>query len=108
MRFLSYQDQAIVNQALELGLQDGAPPPAYWSPHLCTALSFLLAVPSMGFSLVLVPILWVAQYDRTKHRILCMQKLLESQPNPADELRVVPRGEPTDDELAEPSYSLES
>ena len=79
MQLLAYEDQAIVDQALELGLDDGAPPPAYWSPHLCTALSFLLAVPSLGFSLVLVPILWVAQYDRTQHRILCLQKQLETQ-----------------------------
>jgi len=79
MQLLACEDQAIVDQALELGLDDGAPPPAYWSPHLCTALSFLLAVPSLGFSLVLVPILWVAQYDRTQHRIMCLQKQLETQ-----------------------------
>jgi hypothetical protein len=79
MRFLPCEDQAIVDQALELGLQEAVPPPAYLSPHLCTALSFLLAVPSLGFSLVLVPILWVAQYERTKHRILCLQKELNAQ-----------------------------
>jgi len=79
MQLLACEDQAIVDQALQLGIHDGAPPPAYWSPHLCTALSFLLAVPSLGFSLVLVPILWVAQYDRTQHRILCLQKQLETQ-----------------------------
>jgi hypothetical protein len=50
--------------------------------------------------LVLVPILWVAQYDRTKHRILCLQKQLETQGNPADELRFVPREGQTDDEQA--------
>ena len=92
MRFLPREDQAILDQALELGLQDSATPPAYLSPHLCTALSFLLAIPSLGFSLVLVPILWVAQYERTKHRILCLQKQLETQRNPTDKLRVVPRG----------------
>jgi hypothetical protein len=79
MRLLACEDQAIVDQALEQGLHDVAPPPAYWSPHLCTTLSFLLAVPSLGFSLVLVPILWVAQYDRTQHRIMCLQKQLETQ-----------------------------
>jgi hypothetical protein len=100
MRYLQPEDKAIIAQALELGLQDGISPPAYLSPHLCTALSFLLAVPSLGFSLVLVPILWVAQYDRTKHRILCLQKQLETQQKPVDELRVVPRGGQTDDELA--------
>ena len=77
MRFLPSQEQAIVDQAVALGLNDAAPPPAYLSPHLCTALSFLLAVPSFGFSLVFVPILWIAQYERTNHRILCMRKALE-------------------------------
>ncbi len=77
MRFLPREDQAILDLALELGLLDGVSPPAYLSPHLCTALSFLLAVPSFGFSLVFVPILWVAQYERTNHRILCLRKALE-------------------------------
>ena len=77
MRFLPFEDQVIVDRALALGLNDAVPPPAYLSPHLCTALSLLLAVPSFGFSLLLVPILWVAQYDRTKHRIICLQKQLE-------------------------------
>lgn len=77
MRFLPLEDQVIVDRALALGLNDAVPPPAYLSPNLCTVLSFLLAVPTLGFSLVLVPILWVAQYDRTKHRIICLQKQLE-------------------------------
>ena len=80
MRFLPFEDQAIVDRALALGLNDAAPPPAYLSPHLCTVLSFLLAVPTWGFSIVLVPILWVAQYDRTKHRIIGLQKQLEKDP----------------------------
>ena len=77
MRFLPSQEQAIVDQAVALGLKDASPPPAYLSPHLCTALSFLLAVPSFGFSLVFVPILWVAQYERTNYRILCLRNALE-------------------------------
>ena len=77
MRFLPFEDQVIVDRALALGLNDAVPPPAYLSPHLCTVLSFLLAVPTLGFSIVLVPILWVAQYDRTKHRIIGLQKQLE-------------------------------
>jgi len=60
MRFLPFEDQVIVDRALALGLNDAVPPPAYLSPHLCTVLSFLLAVPTLGFSIVLVPILWVA------------------------------------------------
>ena len=77
MRFLPAEDQAVVDRALALGLSDAVPAPAYLSPNLCTVLSFLLAVPSLGFSLVLVPILWVAQYDRTKHRIMGLRKQLE-------------------------------
>ena len=77
MRFLPAEEQVIVDRALELGLNGAVPAPAYLSPNLCTALSFLLAVPSLGFSLVLVPILWVAQYDRTKHRIMDLRKQLE-------------------------------
>jgi hypothetical protein len=77
MRFLPAEEQVIVDRALELGLNGAVPAPAYLSPNLCTVLSFLLAVPSLGFSLVLVPILWVAQYDRTKHRIMDLRKQLE-------------------------------
>ena len=84
MRFLPAEDQVIVDRALALGLNGAVPAPAYLSPNLCTALSFLLAVPSLGFSLVLVPILWVAQHDHTKHRILGLRKQLEK-----DSYRVV-------------------
>jgi hypothetical protein len=84
MRFLPAEDQVVVERALALGLNDAVPAPAYLSPNLCTVLSFLLAVPSLGFSLVLVPIFWVAQYDRTKHRIMGLRKQLEK-----DSYRVV-------------------
>jgi hypothetical protein len=78
VRYLSSEDQAIVDCALALGLDNATPAPAYLSPHLCTALSFLLAVPTLGFSLILVPILWVAQYERTEHRIMRLRKQLEN------------------------------
>jgi hypothetical protein len=77
MRFLPAEDQVVVDRAIALGLNGAVPAPAYLSPRLCTALSFILAVPSLGFSLVLVPILWVAQYDRTKHRIMRLRNQLE-------------------------------
>ena len=77
MRFLPSEDQVVVDRALALGLNGTVPAPAYLSPQLCTALSFLLAVPTLGFSLVLIPILWVAQHDRTKHRIMGLRKQLE-------------------------------
>ena len=80
MRFLPSEDQVIVDRALALGLNDAVPPPAYLAPHLCTILSILLVVPTLGFSLVIVPIFWVAQYDRTKHRIIGLQKQLEKDP----------------------------
>jgi hypothetical protein len=77
MRFLPAEDQVVVDRALALGLQDAFPAPAYLSPPLCTALNFILAVPTFGFSLVLVPILWVAQYDQTKHRIMNLRRQIE-------------------------------
>jgi len=77
MRCLPAEDQFIVDRALALGLNDAVPAPAYLSPDLCIALSFLLAVPSFGLSLLLVPIFWVAQHDRTKHRIMGLRKQLE-------------------------------
>jgi hypothetical protein len=52
MRFLPSEDQVVVDRALALGLNGAVPAPAYLSPQLCTALSFLLAVPTLGFSLV--------------------------------------------------------
>ena len=80
MRFLPAEDQVIVDRALAQGLNDAVPAPAYLSPNLCTALSLLLAVPTYGFSLVLVPILWVAQHDRTNNRIMGLRKQLEQDP----------------------------
>jgi len=77
MGFLPAEDQIVVDRALALGLNGAVPTPAYLSPNLCTALSFLLAIPTLGFSLVLVPILWVAQYDQTKHRIMGLRQQLE-------------------------------
>jgi hypothetical protein len=42
---------------------------AYLSPGWCTALSLGLALPTLGTSLLLVPILWVMQHDRTAARL---------------------------------------
>jgi hypothetical protein len=79
MRFLPPEQQAIVCRAEALGLEGAIPRPGYLSPELCTGLSLLLAVPTLGYSLLLVPILWVAQYERTAHRILCLQQKLEAE-----------------------------
>ena len=76
MRFLPPEEQAIVGRAQALGLAGATPPPAYLSPGLCTALSLGLALPSLGTSLLLVPILFVAQHDRTAQRIGVLRKAL--------------------------------
>ena len=77
MRFLPPEEQAIVDRAEALGLEGAVPRPAYLSPELCTGLSLLLAVPTLGYSLLLLPILWVAQYERTAHRIMRLRRKLE-------------------------------
>jgi hypothetical protein len=79
MRFLPPEEQAIVDRAEALGLEGALPRPAYLSPGLCTGLSLLLAVPTLGYSLLLMPILWVAQYERTAHRIMRLRRKLEDE-----------------------------
>jgi len=77
MRYLPAEEQAIVDRALALGLEGAAPPPAYLCPNLCTALTLLLALPTLGYSLLLIPILWVAQHERTATRIARLRQKLE-------------------------------
>jgi hypothetical protein len=76
MGFLPPEEQAVVDRARALGLGGTGPDPAYLCPNLCTALSLLLAVPSLGFSLLLVPILWVAQHEHTGERIRRLRREL--------------------------------
>lgn len=76
MRFLPPEEQAIVDHAQALGLAGATPPPAYLSPSLCTSLSLGLALPTLGTSLLLVPILFVAQHDRTAQRIKGLRRAL--------------------------------
>jgi|APCry1669189034_1035192.scaffolds.fasta_scaffold106713_1 hypothetical protein len=78
MRFLPPEEQAIVDRAVALGLEGASPPPAYLSPQLCTGLSLVLAIPTLGYSLLLFPILWVAQSERTTQRILSLRRKLET------------------------------
>ena len=78
MRFLPPEEQAIVCRAQALGLAEAFPTPAYLSPEWCTTFSLLLAVPTLGYSLLLVPILWVVQHDRTASRISTLRRQLES------------------------------
>lgn len=76
-RHLSPEQLALIEEARRRGLSGCDPAPGYLSPGLCTALSLLLAVPTLGYSLVFVPILWVAQYERTDHRLRQLQRQLE-------------------------------
>jgi len=72
MGYLSPEERAIVDQARRLQLLSDSPP-AYLSPNLCTALSLVLAIPTLGFSLLFVPIVWVAQYDHTARKIATLK-----------------------------------
>lgn len=79
---LSPREKAIVARALDLDLLADRPP-AYLSPNLCTALSLVLAIPTLGFSLLLVPIAWVAQYEHTAGRIEALRRRIEGLGPPA-------------------------
>lgn len=76
-RHLAPDQLALVEEARRRGLSGCDPAPGYLSPGLCTALSLLLAVPTLGYSLVFVPILWVAQYERTDHRLRQLRRQLD-------------------------------
>jgi hypothetical protein len=85
MRFLPPDEQAIVCQAQELGLAGASPSPAYLHPDWCIGLSLALALPTFGYSLIVVPILWVAQHDQTIRRLAHLRDQLETIP-PAEVL----------------------
>ena len=77
MGTLSPQDTAIVARARDLNLLTDSPP-GYLSPGLCTALSLVRALPTLGFSLLFVPILWVAQYEHTARRLETLRRRVEA------------------------------
>jgi hypothetical protein len=77
MRFLPPEEQEIVNMAKAIGLDRASPPPAYLSPHWCMVLSVVLALPTFGYSLIVVPVLWVIQHDRTATRLTQLRLELE-------------------------------
>jgi hypothetical protein len=81
-RHLSPEQLALVDEARRRGLSGSDPAPGYLAPGLCTAVSLLLAVPTLGYSLVFVPILWVAQYERTDHRLRLLRRQLEQGGSP--------------------------
>ena len=68
-RYLPPEASAIVELAQRQGLLDNQKPPTYLAPNLCTVLSLMLAVPSLGYSLLFMPLVWVAQHDRTNRRL---------------------------------------
>jgi hypothetical protein len=80
MRFLPPEEQEIVCQALAKGLPGATPSPGYLSPQWCTTLSVLFAVPTFGYSLIVVPLLWVIQHDRTAARLATLRLELEGLP----------------------------
>ena len=77
MRFLPPDEQEIVCRARALGLDGAIRPPSYLSPQWCTALSLWLALPTFGYSLIFVPLLWVIQHDRTATRLARLRLELE-------------------------------
>jgi hypothetical protein len=66
---LTADETSVVREALRQGLITERSVPGYLPASWCTALTFLLAPPSFGFSLLLVPLVWVAQHDHTANRI---------------------------------------
>ena len=75
---LDAQEQQLVQRAVAAGLLDPARKPAYGSARLCTVLSLALALPTLGTSLLVVPLLWVLQHDRTATTLARLQRELEA------------------------------
>lgn len=81
---LSSEERALVARAQELGLFPAGQAPGFLSPALCTTLSLLLALPTFGYSLIVVPLIWYAQHDRASARIaLLRMQLGDANQNPA-------------------------
>jgi hypothetical protein len=76
-RFLPPEARTIVERAQRHGLPGSQPPPAYLAPDLCTVLSLLLVVPTLGYSLLLMPLVWVGQHERTNRRLERLRLQLE-------------------------------
>jgi len=80
---LTSEQREIIEMARRRGFLEGQSSPAYLPPRQCTVLTFLLALPTLGFSLVLVPILWVVQYEHTSGRLRRLKEQLEADPYPS-------------------------
>jgi len=77
---LSSEELAIVHQARHQGLLQQEESLAYLPAWQCSVLSIALVPLSLGFSLVFVPIMWIAQHDRTATRIARLRHQLCSDP----------------------------
>jgi hypothetical protein len=80
---LSPAEQSIIEEAIQLGVLDAARTPSYLPGWSCTLMSFGLALPTLGFSLVFVPLIWVAQHEHTGSRITKLRERLKSTGGPA-------------------------
>ena len=79
---LSPEEQSVIEEAIRLGVLDAARTPSYLPGWSCTLLSFGLALPTLGYSLVFVPLIWVAQHEHTGSRIAALRKRLEGKVGP--------------------------
>ena len=75
---LTPEEKRIVQSALHSGLLADQEAPRYWPAWSCTLLSCLLALPTLGLSLLFVPILWVAQHEISAARIARLRARLEA------------------------------
>ena len=80
---LSPAEQSIIEEAIQLGVLDAARTPSYLPGWPCTLMSFGLALPTLGFSLVFVPLIWVAQHEHTGSRIAKLRDRLKRTSFPA-------------------------
>ena len=78
MGFLTSDEDRIVQAARQRGLLANQAPPEYLPAWSCTLLSCLLALPTLGFSFLFVPILWVVQHEITAGRIARLRVRLHS------------------------------
>ncbi len=78
---LTPEEESIVAAAVHSGLLAHRAAPRYLPAWSCTLLSCLLALPTLGLSLLFIPILWVAQHEIAAARIARLRARLASQPN---------------------------
>lgn len=70
---LNDAELAVVERARRLGLLEQDETIAYACPRLCMSLSILLVPLTLGVSLILCPVLWVALHERTAGRIRALE-----------------------------------